>query len=186
METKVKKEISREQFIQSAEIKVKNLLAELYEEESKALADKKFLAEKNNRLLNDLTRKIEESKKKIDQLQSKFNLLKSDTSSWNEVKSDFEVTLNYIEGDKETFIEKAEEAIAVLSTKLNEFEKKIEESTGEARKNFVEMYNNMKANRDDLAGKLEEAKINADDTWKDVKHWFLGKARSFRDYFAAN
>jgi septation ring formation regulator EzrA len=102
------------------------------------------------------------------------------------VKNDFEATLNYIEGDRETFIEKAEEAIAVLSTKLNEFEKKIEESTGEARERFVEMYNNMKTNRDDLASKLEEVRKNADDSWKDVKHWFLEKARSFRDYITAN
>lgn len=186
METKIKNGISKEQFLKTAEIKVKNLLAELYEDESKALAEKKSTTEKYNRLIVDLDKKIDELQNKRDQLQSKFRRLTTDTSSWHDAKKDFETILNYVEGDKDTFIKNAEEAIKVLNDKLADFEKKIDESTGEAREKFVEMYHNMKVNRDDLAEKLDEVKKKADDSWKDVKHWFLEKARSFKEYITIN
>jgi hypothetical protein len=48
------------------------------------------------------------------------------------------------------------------------------------------MYHTIKDNRDDLSAKLEEAKSKVDDTWKDVKYWFLEKFKSFRSYFEKN
>jgi uncharacterized phage infection (PIP) family protein YhgE len=177
---------TKEKYIETAEIKVKNLLAELYDDESKILADKKKTREKYKQHMEYLKKELKSIKEKRRQLQAKFNLLnKADKKNYEKVRKDLEVTINYVEGDRETFIRKAEEMINEINVKIEEVEKKIKNTTGAAKENLIKLFEDLKVNRDELSEKVDIVKQEAGDTWKEVKHWFIEKAKVFKEYISS-
>lgn len=177
---------TNEKYLEQAEIKVKNLLSDLYESESVTLKEIGKTKEKYTERITHLEAHYSEVLKQREELQKKFSELKSaDSSGWEKAKENFELMLNYLEGDRESFIQQAESVLLEISEKIDEVQKKTVDAAAEAKQDLNEKIDEMKHSKEELQEKLDKIKSDTSDKWKEVKHWFAEKSKSARDYITS-
>jgi hypothetical protein len=134
------------------------------------------------------TQKDYENQKKLRiELTTKFNdLQKSGSSGWEDFRKEYEMVLNFAEGDKTSFIETAESFIEELNDKIMELEKSVKDKSGELKEKSKGMLNDLKERKAALQSRLEEAKEDSGEVWIEVKQWFIERVNSIRALFTAN
>lgn len=178
---------NKETYIARNEIKVKNLLSDMYDRESSLLSK---ISKKKDRF-DELKKEIDELEKdyrnqndlRLD-LTSKFEELKKKGSSkWEDFKKEYEMALDFAEGDKNKFIQRAEAFMEDLGVRIQEIEKQARESSSDMKEQSKEMLDELNKRKTDLQTRLDEAKSDTGEVWKDVRQWFIERARSVRSVF---
>lgn len=176
---------NREKYLEKAEIKVKNLLSELYEDESETLDEKVKVRERLNKELLDLENHFNDINDKRTDLQLKFkNLKEANNKNWEKVKNEFEMILKYVEGDKESFITKAEALISDLSLRIAEMEQDAMQYVDEAKEQIEQRISTLKNSRFELQEKVNKIKADTSDQWREIQHWFIEKTESVKSYLS--
>lgn len=174
-------------YLKENEIKLKTLLSDMYTNESEMLARIHRKKEKLDELkaeLSELEKEYKEQNDLREDLTKKFEELQNSKSAdWEKFKSEFEMALNLAEGDKSSFVKKAEEFLDDLSDKVLEMEKKVQKSSAKTKGKYQKMLDELKGRREDLQKSLDEAKADSGEAWKDIKHWFNEKSKSIRSMF---
>lgn len=178
---------NRETYITHNEIKVKNLLSEMFNSESNILSKISKKKDQLEKLKNEIAN-MEQDYKNQNQLRNdltrKFEALqKSETSDWEEFKTEFELVLDFAEGDKFSFMETAEKFMEELTKKIEELEENVKESSEEARIKSQEMLDDLNERKQALQQKLEEVKADTGEVWKEVRQWFIERANSVKTLF---
>ena len=177
---------TKEKYLEQAEIEVKTLLSDLYEEESYTLKEISRIRDTLQHKVSALENEFNDVSKKRKELQEKFNRLKeAGDEGWTKVKEDFELALKYAEGDRESFIQKAEKLLNDIGTKIGELEEKAVNATEEVRNNMNDKIKNLNISRDELQAKVNKIKEDSTDKWKEIKHWFAEKSKSVKDYITS-
>lgn len=104
---------AKEEYLEQAEKKVRNLLSELYESESETQKELVKTKAKQNPKITYLETQYSETRKKRRDLQQQFEHLRSvDDVQWDNTQKEFDSLLEYVESNvdsnKVTFIEKTE------------------------------------------------------------------------------
>ena len=176
---------TKEKYLEQAEIKVKNLLSDLYESESDTLKETGKIRDRLNQKISDLKEHYSDITKQRTDLQEKFNQLKkADDTHWEKAKEEFEVTLNYVEGNKDNFIQKAEALISELGNQIQEIEEKAVSAASDVKDVLGQKVNDLKDFKGDLQEKLDKIKNDSGDKWKEIKHWFIEKSKSVKEYIS--
>ena len=144
---------TKKSYIVQNEIKVKNLLAEMYNSESALLSK---ISKKKDQL-NSLKKEIREMEKDYKnqnnlrlELTDKFeDLQESKSSNWEGFRKEYEMVLEFAEGDKFSFIETAESFMEDLNSKISELEEGLKKSSAEAKKKTSEMLDDLNERKDD-------------------------------------
>lgn len=171
---------TKNRYIIENEIKVKNLLSDIYENESSLLQD----IQKNKDQLNELENEYKNQKKIRNDLMDKFNRLKdSGLSDWEGNKAEFEMALSYAEGDKEGFIQWAELILEDINLSIREGEEKVKKATEKSRGKLTDMIEELKIRKNELQERLDEARKDSGENWKEIKHWFIEKSKTGKEYF---
>lgn len=178
---------SKKSYIIENEIKVKNLLAEMYNSESALLSK---ISKKQDQV-NSLKKEIREMEKDYKnqnnlrlELTGKFeDLQKSKSSNWEGFRKEYEMVLEFAEGDKFSFIETAESFMADLNSKISELEEGLKKSSAEAKKKTSEMLDDLNERKDALQNRLEDVKADSGELWMEVRQWFIERANSIRSMF---
>jgi chromosome segregation ATPase len=177
---------NKNDYLKASEIKVKKLLADLYEEDSNTLKELGRVRAKFSQQINELEEKEKELTKKRTELEKHFNQLKkADAKTFNEAKDRFEISLNYAEGDKENFIEKAEAMIGFIGDKITDYQEKLHDAAEDTSELLQLHIDDLQATKDELIGKIDKIKTGGTETWKDVKYWFLEKKESVKEYISS-
>ena len=178
---------TKQDYIAEHEIVVKNLLSEMYDNESNLLSkirDKKDKQEAIKTEIKTLQKDYKNQKNLREDLTAKFDdLQQSKSSNWEKFKAEYEMVLDLAEGDKFRFIEKAEDFIEELNARINELEEKVKSSTDKTKKKSQEMLDDLNERRADLQERLNEAKEDSGEVWKEVKHWFMERSKDVRSLF---
>lgn len=178
---------NKESYIVQNEIKVKNLLSDMYHNESAILSrihKKKDQMELLKTELEEMEKEYQNHKSLREELTAKFDdLQKSGSSSWEDFRKEYEMILNFAEGDKNSFIQTAESFIEELNDKIQELEKSVKESSSEIKDKSQEMLKELNERKKALQDRLEEAKEDTGELWKEVKQWFIERANSVRALF---
>lgn len=163
---------TKEQYLVMSELKFKEINADLYESE----ADTFKQIQKTKEKIRLLQEKHDSFIKQRTELKDKFDTLKNAADKdWEKAKTRFELMLEYIEGDKEGFLHKAEMMIEDLNTKIESLEEKINNSADEAGKVIKEKIENLQLVKEELSDKMRKIKNDSSEIWKDLKHWFIEK-----------
>jgi len=187
MEANSKNATPREEYIAEAEIKVRNLVAELNDEELNARAEKEKIKDRLDKQLTNQDLKIKNCEESVKILQDKIELLRQDDdTSWETRKSEFEKTMEYFFGDKETLIANVEQTIDLLQKQIFSIEQMIGRSTGEARRKFEKLLKELKVEQKNLSVKLQVVKAGTGESWKDVQQWFLEKTQKLKKQLNVN
>jgi len=177
---------TKEKYLEQTEIKVKNLLSEMYESESEIQKETMKTKEKLNHKISDLESDYINLSKKRKELQDKFENLKTvGEVQWEHAKDDFDLLLKYVEGDKESFIDKAETVINELGDKIQEIEDKAVHSASDIKDELTQKVNELKISKQELQNKIDTIKSDTSDRWRDIKHWFIEKTKSVKEYIAS-
>lgn len=178
---------NKKNYINQNEIKVKSLLADMYDNESNLLSKiekQKKQAEKVKAEIKELEKDYENQKKLRIDLDDKFKTLKeSKSSNWEEFKSEYELVLDFAEGDKFSFITKAEAFLNELNEGMDKLEKKIEQSKETTKKKSEDILKEMKERKQVLQKRLDEAREDSGELWKEVKQWYIEKAAGIKSMF---
>jgi len=176
---------TKEKYLEKAEIKVTNLISELYESESDTLDQISKTKEKMRNKLDDLKTHYTEIINQREELENKYRYLKeAGDAHWENAKKEFELTLQYVEGDKDTFIQKAETVLLEMGEDIYNLEEKAKEAASDVKKELNEYIDDLKNTREELKEKLENIKHDSSETWRDIKHWFIEKSRGIKQYFS--
>jgi DNA repair exonuclease SbcCD ATPase subunit len=177
---------TKEKYLELTEIKVKNLLSELYESESEIQKEKMKTKEKLTHKITVLENEYSDLTKKRKELQDKFEQLKSlGDAQWERAKGDFDLLLKYVEGDKETFIDKAEIVIRELGDKIQEIEDKTVDTAADVKDELTQKIKELQVTKKELQEKIDTIKNDTGDRWRDIKHWFIEKTKSVKEYIAS-
>ena len=178
---------SKTSYIEKNEIKVKNLLSEMYQNESGVLSrirKKKDHLEVLNSEIKELENDYRNQKNLREELTAKFDdLQKSGSDGWENFRQEYEMILNFAEGDKNSFILTAEVFMEELNKRILEMEESVKESSSEIRKKSQEMLQELNERRNALQSRLEEAKEDTGELWKEIKQWFIERANSVKALF---
>ena len=181
---------NKETYMVQNEIKVKNLLSDMYHNESSVLSRIRKKKEQLEHMKSDLeeAQKDYENQKKLRiELTSKFNdLQKTGSSAWEDFRKEYEMILNFAEGDKTSFIKTAESFIEELNDKILELEKSAKDKSSELKEKSRDILNELKERKSALQSRLEEAKEDSGEVWIEVKQWFIERANSIRALFTVN
>jgi chromosome segregation ATPase len=178
---------TKEKYIVENEVKVKSMLSEMYNNESSLLAK----INKKKEHLEQLRSEIAEMEKDFQnqnnlrtELTHKFEVIKdSETPDWEEFRKEYEMVLDFAEGDKNNFIAKAESFLDDLNKRIGQLENSLKEASEEAQKKTQEMLEDLSERRNALQSRLEEAKVDTGEIWKEVRQWFIERANSIRGMF---
>jgi len=159
----------------------------MYTNESQLLAK----ISKKKQQLNNLEHEISEMEKNYrdqrnlrTELTEKFDDLQhSRSSNWDEFKKEYELVLDFAEGDKSSFIEAAESFIEELNKKITELEENLKKSSEEARKKSQEMLDDLNERKHALQERLEVVKTDTGELWLEVRQWFIERANSIKSMF---
>ncbi len=177
---------TKEKYLEHAEIRVKNLLSYLYESESDSLSEIAKLKERLQKKISGLEEYIATITKQRGELQSRLDdLKKAKDDQWEKAKEDLELQIKYVEGDRETFIHKAELILSDLGSKIQDLEEKAVNAASDAKTDLNERLKDLKKSRDDLEEKMHKIKTDASDQWEEVKDWFMDKYKSLKERFSA-
>jgi DNA repair exonuclease SbcCD ATPase subunit len=159
----------------------------MYKNESDLLSK----IEKKKKQLKSLKSDVREMKKdyrnqkklRID-LNDKFDdLQNSGASKWEDFKKEYEMVLDFAEGDKNSFIQAAEGFLEELNERISGLEESMKESSAQAKDKSKELLDLLNERKDALTGRLEEARSDTGELWKEVKQWFIERANSIRAIF---
>jgi chromosome segregation ATPase len=178
---------NKQTYIVQNEIKVKNLLSDMYNNESSLLG--KISKKKDH--LNSLKKEIREMEKDYEnqnqlrnELTEKFeDLQESNSSDWEKFRREYELVLDFAEGDRFSFIETAETFMDELNEKIGVMEEKVKEASADAKKKSQEMLDELNERRSDLQERLEEVKADSGERWMEFRQWFMERANSVRSLF---
>ncbi len=177
---------TKEKYLEQTEIKVKNLLSELYESESEIQKETMKTKEKLSHKISELESEYSELTKKRMELQEKFEQLKSvGKVQWENAQQDFDLLLKYVEGDKETFIQKAEMIIHEIGLKIKEIEDKAVDTASDVKNELTQKANELKLSQKELQEKIDTIKSDTSDRWREIKHWFIEKTKKVKEYIAS-
>lgn len=178
---------NKETYIAQNEIKVKNLLSDMYNRESSLLSKINKKKDRLDELQHEIDELEEDYRNQNDlrlDLTKKFEeLKKSRSSKWEDFKKEYEMVLDFAEGDKNKFIQSAEKFMEDLSVKIQEIEKQARESSSDVKEQSKEMLDDLNQRNTDLQKRLDEAKSDTGEVWKDVRQWFIERAKSVRSVF---
>lgn len=178
---------TKEKYLEQSEIKVKNLLSELFESESETQNEMMKTKEKLNQKIAELETKYSEISKKRKELQEKFEQLKSvSDNQWENAQNDFDLLLKYVEGEKETFIHKAEEMIDAMGKKIQETENEVIDAAKDVKVELTQKVNDLKTYRQELQEKINAIKNDTGERWREIKHWFIEKSKSVKEYLVSH
>lgn len=183
MQTKTNDMETKEQYLEQAEIKVKNLMGYLYESESESLDEISKLKKRLNRRITELEEYVANLVKQQRELQDKFNALKaSDQKNWQKASEELELHMKYVEGDRESFMQRAEIIISEMGNKIQELEDKAIDAASDTKKEIERRISELKSYREDLNDKINKLKNDTSEQWKDVKHWFVDRYNTVKQY----
>lgn len=178
---------NKQTYIDQNEIKVTSLMSDMYDNESRLLSK---LDKKKNHLrevqeeINELQEDYQNQKKLRTDLTEKFKALKEgDSSKWENFKSEYEMILDFAEGDKSRFIQKAEAFMDDLNGRINELNEKLKDSAETTRKKSEQIIDELNERKEVLQKRLDEAKEDTGEVWLEVKQWFIERANSVRALF---
>lgn len=178
---------NKQTYITQNEIKVKNLLAEMYNNESSLLTKISKKKEHLNALrqeIREMEKDYENQNKLRNELTEKFDHLQdSKSSDWDKFRREYELVLDFAEGDKFSFIETAESFMEELNEKIGEMEEKVKKSSADAKKKSQQVLDDLKERRSDLQNRLEEVKADSGELWMEFRQWFIERANSVRSMF---
>ncbi len=175
-------EINKLRYLEESEIKVKNLLSDIYESESNVLIESKNIRNKSINRKENLDREYNTLINKQKELEEKFDKLrKADDSKWEKAKTEFELAMQFVEGDKESFINKAEKKVRNLSARISELESRIADTTEDIRNSLQQRMDDLEINREEIQNRINEIKNDSSEKWREIKLWFLAKTRSLED-----
>jgi chromosome segregation ATPase len=178
---------NKQTYILENEIKVKNLLADMYNSESSLLT--KISKKKDH--LSSLKKEIREMEKDYEnqnnlrnELTHKFEELQSSKASdWDKFRKEYELVLDFAEGDKFSFIESAESFMEELNEKINALEEKIKKSSEDVKKKSQQILDELHERRNDLEQRLNEVKEDSGELWMEFRQWFIERANHIRGLF---
>jgi hypothetical protein len=178
---------NKAQYVARNEIRVKNLLSDMYQGESNLLSK----IHKKKERLDELKKEIEEMEEEYKNrnnlrlnLTDKFEELQhSGSSNWEDFKKEYEMVLEFAEGDKNSFIRTAEAFMTELNGKIGELEEKTRESSSDVKERSKKMLGELKERKAALQQKLDEAKSDTGEVWKEIRQWFLERAKSVGSLF---
>lgn len=178
---------NKQTYIVQNEIKVKNLLSDMYNNESSLLS--KISKKKDH--LNSLKQEIREMEKDYEnqnklrnELTGKFeDLQESNPSDWEKFRREYELVLDFAEGDKFSFIDTAEAFMDELNEKISVMEEKVRKSSADAKKKSQQILDELNERRSDLQHRLEEVKEDSGELWMEFRQWFIERANSVRSLF---
>ncbi len=175
-------EANKMQYLEESKIKVKNLLSDIYESESDVLKETKSVRDKSIKRLENLDHEYNTLINKHKELEEKYNRLRNaDDSKWEKAKSEFELAIRFVEGDKESFIQKAENTIRGLSARISEIEPRIDNARGKFREKLEQSMEDLEYSRNEIQNRIDEIRKSSGDNWRDIKYWFLEKTRDMKD-----
>lgn len=174
--------VNKLRYLEESEIKVKNLLSDIYESESNVLKESKTIRYKSISKIENLDREYNALINKHKELEEKFDKLrKADDSKWEKAKSEFELAIRFVEGDKESFINKAEKKVRNLSARISELESRMADTTEDIRDNLQQRLDDLEINREEIQNRIDEIKKDSGEKWREIKLWFLAKTRNLED-----
>lgn len=181
---------NKQDYINQNEIRVKQLLSDMYDNESNLLSkiEKRKKQEKKIKdEIKELQKDYKKQKKLRIDLNNKFNTLKeSKSSKWEDFKSEYEMVLDFAEGDKFSFISKAEEFLEELNVSIEKMEEKVKNSTESTKKKSQALLEEMNDRKEGLQKRLDEARKDSGELWKEVKQWYIEKAADIRALFTSD
>jgi peptidoglycan hydrolase CwlO-like protein len=177
-------EVDKMRYIEKNEIRVKNLLSDIYQSESNVLRESKNVQQNTNSRINGLDREYNALINKQKELEEKFDKLQkagADDSKWEKAKTEFELAIRFVEGDKESFLLKAERSIQRLSARISELESRIGKTSKEISENLKNRANDLKSSRTEIQNRIDEIKNDSGVKWKEIKLWFLTTTSKLED-----
>jgi chromosome segregation ATPase len=175
---------NKQAYLDKNKIKVTSLLSEMYDNESRLLSK---LEKKKNHLreiqeeIKELAEDYENQKNFRDDFTSKFKAIQEPSASnWEDFKSEYEMVLDFAEGDKGKFIQKAEAFMDELNGRISEMNEKMKDSADAAREKSQQMLDELKDRKESLQIRLDEAKEDTGEVWMEVKQWFIERAKSIK------
>lgn len=161
-----------------AEIIVNQLKSKIYKLEAKAMEAK--LNAKSG--IGDLEKEIQSLQNQRDQLDQKFNELKSaGKDRWELLVSEFEKFLETINADKQDFMEKSESWLHEVNEKIDELEEKAKTANDELKEKIKEQIENLKEHKDHLEKKMNEFKESQNENLESIKHSFEESLKVAKD-----
>lgn len=177
----------KEVYLEEKDIQVKNLLSELYETESGILDKIAKTRRKSEEKITDLKSKHNDIAKKRKELEKKYKKLKKvREDNWEKEKEQFDLYLEYLEGDRDTFIHRAENLVEDIGDKIQELEKKTMGTATEMNEEIKKRINNLHLTREEIQEKLEKIKSDSSEKWMEIKQWFNEKSKAIKDYFSSD
>jgi chromosome segregation ATPase len=175
---------NKQAYLDKNKIRVTSLLSEMYDNESRLLSKlekKKEQLREVQEEIRELTEDYENQKNLRDDFTSKFNAIQEPSASnWEDFKSEYEMVLEFAEGDKGKFIQKAEAFIDELNGRISELNEKLKDSADATREKSQQMLDELKERREALQKRLDEATEDSGEVWMEVKQWFIERAKSIK------
>jgi chromosome segregation ATPase len=175
---------NKQAYIDKNEIKVTSLLSDMYDNESRLLSK---LEKKKEHLkaiqdeISELTEDYQNQKNLRNDLTNKFKAIKEPSASnWEDFKSEYEMVLDFAEGDKSRFIQNAEAFMEELNGRINELNEKLKDSADATKKKSQQMLEELNDRKEALQKRLDEAKDDTGEVWMEVKQWFIERAKSLK------
>ncbi|MFW5658187.1 MAG: hypothetical protein ACOCYF_01955 [Bacteroidota bacterium] len=176
---------TKQALLEDFEIKVKDLLSELYQTESKSLGEIKRLKERYNQEIESQNERVNRIRSNRRLLERKFGALKKANTEEDFVsrEKEFMETLEKVEKDRETFITIVEERIRQIGLRIEDLEKQTEDFSATAKGEINNMVEMLKKDKDEMMLKLQEWHGDASKRWDEVKNWFSEKSMQVRENF---
>lgn len=178
---------SKKKYIEQSEIKVNNILSDMFENESNLLIKISKLKDQIADYKKEMKQYEKEYKNqrqlRVD-LTEKFKDLKNYKSTkWEDFKAEYEMVLDLAEGEKESFINKAESFIEELNKRIDDVEERMKGSSEAARKKSKKLLDDLNERKGELQKKLEDVMADSGERWKEFRQSFIEKAKSLRSLF---
>lgn len=178
---------NKQAYIAKNEIKVTSLLSDMYHNESHLLSKlerKKAQLNMMQKEIDELNADYKNQRKLRNDLDDKFRAIKEpNASDWESFKSEYEMVLDFAEGDKSKFIQKAEAFMAELNSKISELNEQLKDSAEATGKKSKQMLDELNARKAALQKRLDVAKEDTGEIWLEIKQWFIERAKSIRASF---
>jgi len=177
-------EHNHKEYIKANEIKVNNLLSELYQRDAEIMQEIKDRRKKHKMKVNTLEKEHKEIKKKKVDLLAKYEKLKSPHAKnrWESYKSAFELSLKWIEGDKKSFFQKAESVIESINNQIDAYEQEAKDVADEVKEDIYNKIRDIESYRDEISSRLDVVKDEHGEVWREMLHWLIDTSRSISEY----
>ena len=125
-------------------------MSDMYNNESSLLgkiSKKKDYLKSLKKEIRDMEKDYQNQNQLRKELTAKFeDLQESNSSDWEKFRREYELDLDFAEGDKFSFIETAEAFMDELNEKISAMEAKVKKSSADAKKKSQQMLDELKYN----------------------------------------